>query len=303
MSRPPVALTIAGSDPSGGAGIQADLKTFSALGVYGTTVITALTAQNTQGVFGVHVVPAEFVTRQLETLVADVRLDTIKIGMLANADIVTAVGDFLRRHPHEHVVLDPVIVATSGDRLLDDDAVRAVRELMPLVSLITPNLAEAAALLDTSVAATLPDMRLQAVALQEMGARRVLIKGGHLSDGTDALDLLLHGKSEGGKGGETVLRAPRVNTVNTHGTGCTLSSALAALRPQRDSWLEAAVDAKSWLTAALAAADGLQIGRDLVQDSAGDPGKDLGKHPGKNPVKNPVKRHGPVHHFHAIWDR
>src|SRR5450631_4645855 len=128
MSRPPAVLTIAGSDPSGGAGIQADLKTFSALGAYGTTVITALTAQSTQGVFGVHVVPAEFVIAQLETLVADVRLDTIKIGMLANADIVTAVGEFLVRHPHQHVVLDPVMVATSGDRLLDDDAVRAIRE-------------------------------------------------------------------------------------------------------------------------------------------------------------------------------
>src|ERR1035437_6206500 len=135
MSRPPVALTIAGSDPSGGAGVQADLKTFSALGVYGTSVITALTAQSTQGVSGIHVVPTEFVIAQLETLVADVRLDAIKIGILANADIVGAVGEFLRRHPHEHVVLDPVIVATSGDRLLDDDAVRAVRDLMPLASL------------------------------------------------------------------------------------------------------------------------------------------------------------------------
>ena len=167
MSRPPVALTIAGSDPSGGAGIQADLKTFSALGVYGTCVITALTAQNTQGVSGVHVIPTEFVIQQLETLVADVRLDAIKIGMLANADIVGAVADFLRRHPHDHVVLDPVMVATSGDRLLDDDAVQAVRDLMPLASLITPNLAEAAALLDTRPAPTLPDMRLQAMALQE----------------------------------------------------------------------------------------------------------------------------------------
>ena len=124
MSRPPVGLTIAGSDPSGGAGIQADLKTFSALGVYGTSVITALTAQSTLGVTGVHVVPTEFVTQQLETLIADVRLDAIKIGMLANAAIVGAVGDFLRRHPHHFVVLDPVMVATSGDRLLDDDAIR-----------------------------------------------------------------------------------------------------------------------------------------------------------------------------------
>jgi hydroxymethylpyrimidine/phosphomethylpyrimidine kinase len=267
MSRPPVALTIAGSDPSGGAGIQADLKTFSALGAYGTAVITALTAQNTRGVSGVHVVPADFVTAQLETLIDDVRLDAIKIGMLANADIVAAVGEFLRRHPHEHVVLDPVMVATSGDRLLDDDAVQAVRELMPLVSLITPNLAEAAALLDTGPATTLAQMRLQAAGLKEMGAHRVLIKGGHRSDSPQAVDLLLDVDAE------ALMKAPRVNTVNTHGTGCTLSSALAALRPQRESWIEAASDAKSWLTAALVAADSLQIGHG----------------------------HGPVHHFHQIW--
>jgi hydroxymethylpyrimidine/phosphomethylpyrimidine kinase len=281
MSRPPVALTIAGSDPSGGAGIQADLKTFSALGVYGTSVVTALTAQNTRGVTGVHVVPTAFVVEQLETLVADVRLDAVKIGMLANAETVAAVSDFLRRHPQEHVVLDPVMVATSGDRLLDDDALQAMRHLMPLASLITPNLAEAAALLDTRVARTLPDMRLQATALQELGAQRVLIKGGHLEDvegieGRDeALDLLLD------IDGEAVLRAPRVQTPNTHGTGCTLSSALAALRPQRDSWLETALDAKTWLTAALEAADGLQITLDT-----GD---------GRAPS------HGPVHHFHEIW--
>ena len=272
MSRRPVALTIAGSDPSGGAGIQADLKTFSALGVYGTSVVTALTAQNTQGVTGVHVVPTDFVTQQLETLIADVRVDTIKIGMLANADIVGAVGEFLRRHPHDYVVLDPVMVATSGDRLLDDDAVHAMRDLLPLVSLLTPNLAEAAALLDTRVARTVADMRLHAMALQELGAPRVLIKGGHLDDGSEAVDLLLD------VDGEALLRAPRVETVNTHGTGCTLSSALAALRPHRDSWLEAALDAKSWLTAALVAADDLEIGY--------GPGG-----------------HGPVHHFHQIWSQ
>jgi len=275
-----VALTIAGSDPSGGAGIQADLKTFSALGVYGTSVVTALTAQNTRGVSGVHVVPTDFVIEQLETLVADVRLDVIKIGMLANAETVEAVADFLRRHPHEHVVLDPVMVATSGDRLLDDDALHAMRDLMPLVSLITPNLAEAAALLDTRLARTLPDMRLHATALQELGAHRVLIKGGHLEDSEsgedgEALDLLLD------VDGEAVLRAPRIKTANTHGTGCTLSSALAALRPQRDSWLETALDAKTWLTAALAAADGLQITLGTAKGADGS--------------------HGPVHHFHEIW--
>ena len=270
MTRPPVALTIAGSDPSGGAGIQADLKTFSALGVYGTSVITALTAQNTCGVTGVHVVPVEFVTQQLETLVADVRIDAIKIGMLANAPIVGAVADFLRRHPHDFVVLDPVMVATSGDRLLDDDAVQAMRDLMPLTSIVTPNLAEAAVLLDTRPARSLPDMRLHAMALQGLGAPRVLIKGGHHDDGSEAVDLLLD------VDGEARLHAPRVDTVNTHGTGCTLSSALAALRPQRDSWFEAALDAKTWLTAALGAADILEI-------SHGTGG------------------HGPVHHFHQIW--
>jgi hydroxymethylpyrimidine/phosphomethylpyrimidine kinase len=266
MSRPPVALTIAGSDPSGGAGIQADLKTFSALGVYGTSVITALTAQSTLGVSGVHVVPTDFVTFQLETLVDDVRIDAIKIGMLANADIVGAVGDFLARHRHEYVVLDPVMVATSGDRLLDDSAVQAMRELMPQASLITPNLAEAAALLDTRPATTLAEMRAQAVGLKEMGAARVLIKGGH-RDGPEAADLLLDVDAE------ALMKAPRVNTANTHGTGCTLSSALAALRPQRASWIEAAADAKAWLTAALVAADSLEIGHG----------------------------HGPVHHFHQIW--
>jgi hydroxymethylpyrimidine/phosphomethylpyrimidine kinase len=268
MNRPPAVLTIAGSDPSGGAGIQADLKTFSALGAYGTSVITALTAQNTQGVSGVHVVPTEFVIAQLETLVADVRLDAIKIGMLANADIVGAVGAFLRRHPCEHVVLDPVMVATSGDRLLADDAAAAIRDLLPLASLITPNVAEAATLLQTRPACTVADLRGQANALREMGAARVLIKGAHLDDDREAVDVLLDIADE------VVLRAPRINTVNTHGTGCTLSSALAALRPQRDSWLQAAQEAKSWLTSALAAADGLQIGHG----------------------------HGPVHHFHAIWD-
>jgi hydroxymethylpyrimidine/phosphomethylpyrimidine kinase len=271
MTRPPVVLTIAGSDPSGGAGIQADLKTFSALGVYGTSVITALTAQNTCGVTGVHVIPPEFVTQQLETLVADVRLDAIKIGMLANAAIVGAVADFLRRHDFvDCVVLDPVMVATSGDRLLDDDAVQAMRDLMPLTSIVTPNIAEAAVLLDTRPARSMPDMRLHALALQSFGAPRVLLKGGH-HDGPEAVDLLLD------VDGEAQLHAPRVDTVNTHGTGCTLSSALAALRPQRDSWFEAALDAKSWLTAALAAADTLEIGH--------GPGG-----------------HGPVHHFHQIWD-
>jgi len=298
MTRPPVALTIAGSDPSGGAGIQADLKTFSALGAYGTAVITALTAQNTRGVTGVQVVPADFVTQQLETLTADVRLDAIKIGMLANAEIVAAVGDFLRSRrgnsshgdQGDHVVLDPVMIATSGDRLLDDDAVQAIRDLMPLASVITPNIAEAAALLDTGPADTLAEMRRQASALQDLGARRVLLKGGHRLHDPDAVDLFLDEHIVDDRC-ESLLRAPRVDTNNTHGTGCTLSSALAALRPRRDSWLAAARDAKSYLTAALAAADELEISHHPHDpDDPDDPGHDRGGH-------------GPVHHFHAIWDR
>ncbi len=272
MTRPVVALTIAGSDPSGGAGIQADLKTFSALGVFGTSVITALTAQNTQGVTGIHVVPAPFVAEQLETLVSDVRLDAVKIGMLANAQVAEAVGAFLQAHPQPIVVLDPVMVATSGDRLVEDDAVQAIRALLPLSSVVTPNLAEAGVLLDTATAQNVAEMRSQAAALRLLGASRVLLKGGHLKggqleDGDEAVDVFAEGDAV------VELRAPRVRTVNTHGTGCTLSSALAALRPQRESWTETAIDAKTWLTGALAAADVLEVGQG----------------------------HGPVHHFHQMW--
>ena len=267
MGRPPVALSIAGSDPSGGAGIQADLKTFSALGAFGTTVITALTAQNTQGVTGIHVVPTPFVIQQLETLISDVRVDAVKIGMLANAELAEAVGAFLHAHPQRIVVLDPVMVATSGDPLLEDDAVEAIRALLPLSSVVTPNLAEAGILLGTAPAQSVSEMRSQAAALRLAGAARVLLKGGHLQDGDEAVDVFADGDAV------VELRAPRVRTVNTHGTGCTLSSALAALRPQRDSWTETAIEAKAWLTGALAAADVLQVGHG----------------------------HGPVHHFHQIW--
>jgi len=261
----PVALTVAGSDPSGGAGVQADLKTFSALGAYGTAVLTALTAQNTRGVTGVHLVPADFVTQQLETLVADVRVDAVKIGMLATAELADAVAAFLRRHPSDVVVLDPVMVATSGDRLLADDAVAALRRMLPLASLVTPNLPEAGHLLGVEQARDVPAMREQALRLLDTGAARVLLKGGHL-DG-DAVDVLA------GPDGVQELRAPRVPTANTHGTGCSLSSAIAALRVQRPGWQEAIADAKAWLTGALAAADTLAVGGG----------------------------HGPVHHFHALW--
>ena len=265
--RPPVALTIAGSDPSGGAGIQADLKTFSALGAYGTSVLVALTAQSTQGVTGVHVVPPEFVTRQLDTLAADVRIDAVKIGMLASAAVADAVAAFLQRQACDVVVLDPVMVATSGDRLLADDAVEAVRRLLPLASVVTPNLAEAATLLQEPVATSVEEMVAQAHRLRAAGAVRVLLKGGHLADGDEAVDVLV------GPEGVRLLAGPRIHTTNTHGTGCSLSSALAALRPQRTDWEETARDAKAWLTGALAAADSLEIGQG----------------------------HGPVHHFHELW--
>lgn len=266
MSRPPVALTIAGSDPSGGAGIQADLKTFSALGAYGTSVITALTAQNTRGVTGVHVVPTAFVVEQLETLVADVAVDAVKIGMLASAELADTVGDFLRRHPYDVVVLDPVMVATSGDRLLDDDAVEAVRRLLPLAGLVTPNVPETAALLGVAPAADLTELRRQGEALLDLGARRVLLKGGHLA-GPTVTDQLLT------QSGPVVLERPRVDTTHTHGTGCSLSSALAALRPQRESWAATVRDATDWLHEAIRRAEELQVG----------------------------SGHGPVHHFHRWW--
>ncbi|WP_427384102.1 bifunctional hydroxymethylpyrimidine kinase/phosphomethylpyrimidine kinase [Janibacter sp. G56] len=271
MSRPTVTLTIAGSDPSGGAGIQADLKTFSALGTYGTAVITALTAQSTQGVTGVHTVPPSFIAEQLQTLVVDVDVDAVKIGMLASAPIVETVGVFLHQQAairaEQVVVLDPVMVSTSGDRLLDEDAVALMRELLPQASVITPNLPEAAMLLNQDEAGDLDTMRAQARALrEELGAARVLLKGGHLT-GEDATDLWLD------QHGEQLLRQPRVPTRHTHGTGCTLSSAMAALAFRCDTWLETATEAKTWLTAALVHGEGLEIGHGP----------------------------GPVHHFHQIW--
>jgi hydroxymethylpyrimidine/phosphomethylpyrimidine kinase len=261
------ALTIAGSDPSGGAGIQADVKTFSALGAYATTVITALTAQNTHGVKGVHLVPAPFVAHQLEVLVSDVRIDTIKIGMLANAEVIETVTVFLGTHDFPFVVLDPVMVATSGDPLLAAAAVESLRDLMPLASIITPNIDEAAALLGLAPAETVAEMIDQAQALLARGAQRVLLKGGHLEHLEDAPDVFLDER------GATVLTLPRIRTRNTHGTGCSLSSAMAALRPRRGDWLEATRDAKKWLAGALAAADSLEVG----------------------------SGRGPVHHFFDAW--
>lgn len=257
------ALTIAGSDPSGGAGIQADLKAFSANGAYGMTVVTALTAENTQGVSGIHVVPTDFVAEQMDTLLADITPDATKIGMLVNAEIADLIGNYLPRLTN--TVLDPVMVATSGDPLMDEDAIDGIRRLLPLADLITPNLHEAAMLLDEAPAKDLDELAVQAKKLVALGARQVLVKGGHMDQ--DATDLLAHAE------GVTALVGQRIATTNTHGTGCTLSAAIAALRPQRSDWLTAVQDAKSYLSDALAAADGLGVGHG----------------------------HGPVHHFVHQW--
>lgn len=269
MTAPLVALTIAGSDPSGGAGVQADLKTFSALGAYGTAVLTALTAQSTRGVTGVHAVPAAFLAEQLATLAADVRLDAVKIGMLARGDVVEAVGGFLAdwdAHRDRVVVLDPVMVATSGDPLVDDDAVAAIRDLLPQARLVTPNLPEAARLLGEPAAVDVGGMLAQADRLRALGPAWVLLKGGHLA-GPEAVDVLA------GPDGSHVLTGPRVDTRHTHGTGCTLSSAVAVLAARLGDWPAAASAAKEWLTGALRAADGLRVGSGS----------------------------GPVHHFHELW--
>jgi len=264
-----IALTIAGSDSSGGAGIQADLKTFSALGVYGASAITALTAQNTRGVEAVHVVPPDFVLAQIGAVARDLKVGAIKIGMLATSAVIEAVAEGLKDFAGVPVVLDPVMVAASGDVLLDEEAVETLRSvLLPLATLITPNLPEAAKLLGAAEARDEREMGEQARKLRAIGANAVLIKGGH-AEGPQAVDLYVDGD------GEMRLEAPRVATTNTHGTGCTLSSAIAAELAKGASLREAVTKAKAYITAAIASADELHIG----------------------------KGRGPVHHFHAWWPR
>jgi hydroxymethylpyrimidine/phosphomethylpyrimidine kinase len=262
-----IALTIAGSDSSGGAGIQADLKTFAALGVYGASAITALTAQNTQGVEAVLVVPPDFVARQIKVVARDLNIGAVKIGMLATGEIIEAVAGALETLPGVPVVLDPVIVAASGDVLLDEDAIDTLRTvLLPRATLVTPNLPEAAKLLGEAEAKDERAMSDQAIALRRLGAKAVLIKGGH-AEGDQAIDILIDDE------GELRLNAPRIPTDNTHGTGCTLSSAVAAELAKGASLREAAARAKAYVSAAIAAADQIEIGQGR----------------------------GPVHHFHRWW--
>jgi hydroxymethylpyrimidine/phosphomethylpyrimidine kinase len=263
----PVALTIAGSDSSGGAGVQADLKTFAALGVYGASVITALTAQNTTGVRGIHQVPADFVTAQIDAVFADLDIKAVKIGMVAQSATIDAIVAGLKRWSPKHVVLDPVMVATSGDHLLAEDAVDALRKiLIPRAALITPNLPEAAALLEEPVAASEAAIASQGARLLSMGCGAVLIKGGH-GEGSESIDYLFDGSRT------IALVAPRIATKNTHGTGCSLSSAIAAGLAKGESMETAVRTAKAWISAAIEAADRLDVGHG----------------------------HGPVHHFHRFY--
>jgi hydroxymethylpyrimidine/phosphomethylpyrimidine kinase len=262
-----IALTIAGSDSSGGAGIQADLKTFSALGVYGASVITALTAQNTRGVTAIHDVPADFIGAQLDAVFSDLAVNAVKIGMLSQTAAIDAVADGLARHRAKNIVLDPVMVATAGDRLLTPGAVTALREtLIPRALLVTPNLPEAAALTGASIARNEAEMETQARQILSLGVQRVLIKGGH-GMGPESVDLLI------GQGEVIRLATKRIATRNTHGTGCTLSSAIAAGLAKGQSLTDAARAAKTYVTAAIAAAERLAVG----------------------------SGHGPLHHFHAVW--
>jgi hydroxymethylpyrimidine/phosphomethylpyrimidine kinase len=254
-TRTPVALTIAGSDSSGGAGIQADLKTFTVLGVYGASVLTALTAQNTRGVSAIHPVPPEFVTQQIATVAGDLAIAATKTGMLNDRATVLAVAAAVRHHGLRPLVVDPVMVATSGDLLLEPDAVAAVRaELIPQADLITPNLAEAARLLDSAQATSEAEMAAQARALLGLGCKAVVVKGGHGS-GDEAADIFIE------QGGEPMrLALPRIDTRNTHGTGCTFSAAVTALLARGETLRSAVMSAKRFVHEALVSGQRFGVG-------------------------------------------
>jgi len=262
-----IAVSIAGSDSGGGAGIQADLKTFSALGVYSASVITALTAQNTLGVQGIHDVPPAFIAQQIDSVFSDLAVRAVKIGMLSQPAVIEAVAEGLERHGATQIVLDPVMVAASGDRLLAPQAIETLRQvLLPRALIVTPNLPEAAALLDEPLACDEQAMCQQAGRILALGPRAVLVKGGH-GTGAESTDIFMdaHGMRR--------FAAVRLETRNTHGTGCTLSSAIAAGLAKGLSLADAVAAGKRFTSAAIGASDTLQIGNG----------------------------HGPVHHFHAYW--
>lgn len=262
----PIAFSIAGSDPSGGAGIQADLKTFSALGVYGAAAITSLTAQNTLGVTGVHQVPAAFVSAQVDSVLTDLAVGAIKIGMVGAEEAIEAIVSSLTKQPLRNIVVDPVMIATSGDRLLAPGAIASLRDdLLPLALVVTPNLPEAAELLGEDVAHDEDGIVKQGKRILGFGSHAVLIKGGH-GEGAESIDYLVTR--------DTVIRLPakRIATNNTHGTGCSLSSAIAAGLAKGEDLETAVRHAKGFVNMAIAAADSLQIGHG----------------------------HGPIHHFHGF---
>lgn len=270
----PNVVSIAGIDPSGGAGLLADLKTFSALGAYGCGIVAALTAQNTRAVTAVHLPPEAFIRQQIDTLFDDVPIASVKIGMLGNAGVVRTVAEGLENRNLPYLVLDPVMIAKSGDALLADSAITMLREaLFPLATMITPNLPEAGVLLRQTAPESVRDMRRAAEKLREIlphaGQRWVLLKGGHLPGG-ELVDLLFDG--------DAMIELPgrRIDTKNTHGTGCTYSSAIAALLPQRPDVPSAVRDAHAWLARAIARSGQLN-------------------------VATSPQGHGPVHHFHALW--
>ena len=260
------ALTIAGSDSGGGAGVQADLKTFSALGVYGTSAITAITAQNTRGVFAVEAVSPATIRAQIAAVLDDIPPGAIKIGMLASSAIVAAVADAIEGY-RGPVVLDPVMVAKSGDVLLAAEAEAAlIARLLPRATVLTPNLPEAARLLGRDPAGDAEETEAQGRALLELGAGAVVMKGGH-AEGPTCIDRLVTAS------GTVSMEQPRLATRNTHGTGCTLSSAIAAELAKGADIKAAVRHAQGWLHRAIRAADELGIGGG----------------------------HGPVHHFHELW--
>lgn len=266
MTRHASALTIAGSDSGGGAGIQADLKTFSALGVYGTSAVTAITAQNTRGVFAVEAVSPPGVAAQIAAVLDDIPPQAIKLGMLASSGIVVAVAAALEGYSGP-IVLDPVMVAKSGDALLAEDAeVALIERLLPRADVLTPNLPEAARLLGRAPARDAEEIEAQGRALLGLGARAVVMKGGH-AEGPDCIDRLVTAS------GVVTMALPRIATRNTHGTGCSLSSAIAAELAKGAGVEDAVRRAQAWLHGAIRAADGLGIGGG----------------------------HGPVHHFHEVW--
>ncbi len=276
--RPPRTLTIAGSDSGGGAGIQADLKTFSALGCYGMSVLTALTAQNTRQVTAIHDIPPDFIRAQLDAVFGDIGADAIKIGMLNRSEVIRVVAAGLEKYQPEHIVVDPVMVAKSGDRLLQDEAVEAIKTtLIPISTLITPNLPEAEVLAGMKVT-NRNEMELAGRQLLKLGSDAVLVKGGHLVDGDISPDCLVFRDSSGRNKNDSSIRVrwfemPRIETKNNHGTGCTLSSAITAQLARGLSLEESVSSALSYLNGALRKAVDWKIG----------------------------EGHGPVHHFHRLW--